>query len=61
MVAFFFTCDSEMEPTSFLVEIGATFVHCPKQHNNLISKYLTKEKIEAMSALVNSEHYYYED
>jgi monoamine oxidase len=23
------------------VEIGATFVHCPKQHNNLISKYLS--------------------
>ncbi len=42
------------------VDIGATFVHCPKK-NNPIAQFMQEEQCQSMKALVNSEFYYYED
>lgn len=35
------------------VDVGATFVHCPKK-NNPIAKFMEEEHCESMKAMVNS-------
>lgn len=43
------------------LEIGATFIHLPKDPLNLVAKFIRDENIGTMPSLTNSEHFYYED